>query len=765
MADNLKVDISSLELCTFNIRGLKNTSKANAIINSLKNSKINIIALQETHLIEQDYENYLNHIWQGPIVYAEGTSHSKGLCIMFDSYFKVNDISRIFYNDRILLCSFKVGDEIFFICNIYAPNDPRQKKQFFNSLKDIVKTHLNDYQLQNTIFLGDFNCVLNNRLDIISGEPHSNDLVKSFNSLLLDMELKDLWRINNPNKKDFTWSRKNPLIARRLDYIFANNVLIPFLTDCKILSMEHSDHRLVFCKLEFFKFRRGNGVYKLNSNLFDNNKFKESMGKMINNTIEDLKDSDPIIKWNVLKVKIREFAQQFGKYSKKSKDNQIINLREQLQTLENELVKDPNDENIQREIMTCKSKLEVHNLEKTEAARIRSKIKWIEEGEKCSKYFLGLEKNRAIASTIFKIKNQLNETIFKEQDIVEIFAQHFESIYDDESNIENDDISISLENFLKDVNLKQIKPEDKIILDSPISVEELQTAFKGLNKTSSPGLDGLTMNFYEIYFDELKHTLLNYYNFCFEQISLCENTQRGLISLIHKGKSLKRDEVGNWRPITLSNIDYKIIAKLLANRLKYVVDSIVGKQQQGFIKGRNIANIIRGIDDIMEYERNKNLNDILLIVDFKQAFDKISNSFITQVFKKFGFGDIFIQWIQTILNNRKSCVKNGGYLSRLFEVKCGVRQGCPIAPLLFVIAAEILAQNIIQDQSIQGITFQHANIKIKQFADDTSFFCRSIIDIREILSRLKSFSTFSGLSINLNKCSLLFMGKKTLKKN
>ena len=159
----------------------------------------------------------------------------------------------------------------------------------------------------------------------------------------------------------------------------------------------------------------------------------------------------------------------------------------------------------------------------------------------------------------------------------------------------------TLDDFLNNVCLKQLSNEDKIILDAPISLQELYSALKGLNIDSSPGIDGINTKFYEIFFDDIKLILLEYYNFCFEQLGLCENTQKGLITLIHKGNCLNRDEVGNWRPITLSNVDYKLIAKLLANRLKNVIDSIIGKQQQGFIKGRNIANIIRGIDDIMDY--------------------------------------------------------------------------------------------------------------------------------------------------------------------
>ena len=316
----------------------------------------------------------------------------------------------------------------------------------------------------------------------------------------------------------------------------------------------------------------------------------------------------PFGKWNYLKVKVKEFSQQFGKYNKRVKDDQTTTLREKLQYLENQLAKNCDDLETQKEILNCKTELEVLNFKKNEAAKIRSKTQWIEDGEKCTKFFLGLEKSRAVASTVYKVKNENGKMISKEEEIVEVFAQHFERVYNEKIELESQEIENSLDNFLINVTLKQISDSDKSNLDSPITLDEIVSAFKGLNKLSSPGVDGITMQFYEIFLEDIKHVLLEYYNFCFEQIGLCENTQMGLITLIHKGNSLKRDEVGNWRPITLSNIDYKIIAKLLANRLKYVAGSIVGKQQQGFIKGRNIANIIRGIDDVMDYERKNNLN-------------------------------------------------------------------------------------------------------------------------------------------------------------
>ena len=383
--ENLKVDLKTLDIATFNIRGLRNKNKLNAVIDCLKKTRIKIIALQETHLLEKDYE-YLEQIWDGPIIFSEGSNYSKGICILFDKYFN-DKITHIFSDDRILLCSFKVGEEIFYLCNIYAPNENNDKKYFFNSLQNTIRKHVNDQQIMKTLFLGDFNCVGNNKMDIISGEPHSQEVVLCFNNMASNLEINDIWRLHNPNAKEYTWSRNNPMIARRLDYIFAGNFLIPFLTNCIIKSMPHSDHRLVYCSLEFFKFKRGNGTYKINSSLFENSIFKDNMSKLINENIENLIDVDPIIKWNIVKAKIKELAQQFGKFNKINKDNEINALSDKLQLLETELANDIDNDGKQKDVLDIKSRLELLNFEKTEAAKIRSKLQWIEEGEKCTKFF------------------------------------------------------------------------------------------------------------------------------------------------------------------------------------------------------------------------------------------------------------------------------------------------------------------------------------------------------------------------------------------
>ena len=120
--DHFNTDMQDLKIATFNVRGMKTSLKQDAIIKRLADLKLNIVALQETHSLEADF-NLLKSKWQGPIVYSEGTKQSKGLCFLFNDYFRNSNVEVIAKNDRILLCSCDIGNRKLYLCNIYAPNE------------------------------------------------------------------------------------------------------------------------------------------------------------------------------------------------------------------------------------------------------------------------------------------------------------------------------------------------------------------------------------------------------------------------------------------------------------------------------------------------------------------------------------------------------------------------------------------------------------------------------------------------------------------
>ena len=131
----------------------------------------------------------------------------------------------------------------------------------------------------------------------------------------------------------------------------------------------------------------------------------------------------------------------------------------------------------------------------------------------------------------------------------------------------------------------------------------------------------------------------------------------------------------------------------------------------------------------------------------------------------FDMGEEFIKWIKVLLQDRISCVRNAGYITPFFEMSRGVRQGCPISPLLFILAVELLAISIRNDENIKGIHIPGSprTLKIMQYADDTTLFLRDMIDFREVLSKIKLFATFSGLYLNSSKSIAMMISDKSQK--
>ena len=145
---------------------------------------------------------------------------------------------------------------------------------------------------------------------------------------------------------------------------------------------------------------------------------------------------------------------------------------------------------------------------------------------------------------------------------------------------------------------------------------------KSFQNNKSPGEDGFSKEFYETFFDLIGIHFLNSYNEAFTkgQLSICQ--RRGVICLIPKDDSCPI-ELSNWRPLTLVNADYKILAKVIGQRIESILSSLINSDQTGFIKGRFIGQNVRLLNDIMEYTEAKNLPGILLFIDFRKAFDTI----------------------------------------------------------------------------------------------------------------------------------------------
>ena len=192
----------------------------------------------------------------------------------------------------------------------------------------------------------------------------------------------------------------------------------------------------------------------------------------------------------------------------------------------------------------------------------------------------------------------------------------------------------------------------------------------------------------------------------------------------HLSRLLKRKEKiapsKNWEPISLVNVDAKIMSKVIATRIKNVLPSIIHHNQTGFMKDHYIGETVRSIFDILDFTVKENIPGLLIFIDFQRAFDSLEWNFLLRCLESFNFGFSLIRWVFTFYNNIESCVINNGIISDFFTLERGVRRGDPLSPYLFVIAAKTLAISIQQNSMIKGITITRNETKLLQYADDTT---------------------------------------------
>ena len=168
--------------------------------------------------------------------------------------------------------------------------------------------------------------------------------------------------------------------------------------------------------------------------------------------------------------------------------------------------------------------------------------------------------------------------------------------------------------------------------------------------------------------------------------------------------------------MTILNTDYKILTKAPANRLQPLLTKIIAADQLGYIKGQQIIGNVRIINDIMSYTDLRKNPGFITLIDFEKAFDSVEWPFLLKTFK---FGNNFIHWITILYTKIQSCISNNGYFSELGR---GIRQGCPISALLFILLAEVMAIHIRNNGKIKGINVGKQIYKISQLADDTTLF-------------------------------------------
>jgi len=243
-----------------------------------------------------------------------------------------------------------------------------------------------------------------------------------------------------------------------------------------------------------------------------------------------------------------------------------------------------------------------------------------------------------------------------------------------------------------------------------------------------------------------------------------DNFVLGIMTLLYKKKN--RQQTKNYRPIILTNTDYKIYIKIIVDKLGKTAYRIIHPNQAGFIPGRNIHDHMRLTRSMIHYCKTYEKNGYILSLDQKKAYNKIAHNYLWHVLEKYGLLQKFIQKIQQLYKNAQTIVSVNKVLPQAIKIRRGVRQGCLMSCLLYDIVIEPLAKSI-RKSSLEGFKIQglEEKVLVSLFADDTLVYMNEKNNNKILKQTIRNFCKASTAKFNNEKSEILLIDTKEYRNN
>lgn len=743
--------MSGLKLCTWNVKGIHTPMKRRKVLNYLKKEGVQIALLQETHLNDTEHLK-LQQGGFNQVYFSSFTSRSRGVAILThkNSNFRILDCKKDALGCYVIIKGIISGEEIT-ILNIYNPPGlPTQLlSSAFSEVVNLCSKH--------TIIGGDLNCHLCPTIDkspsgTLSLSPHA----KFVNAFCEDTDYTDVWRAQHPTDREYTFFSHTKQCFTRIDYFLLPRSLLHSVIYCSIGPIIISDHAAVFLEYKLLHPLTRGRYWKFNPLVLTDEKFTSYFRdefKFFYSTNSASTNNSSLL-WETTKAFSRGIIISYTSTKKRRQAEQIKIIESKLRRAERECGERPSSQKI-KEMSALRSALDTLLTMQASNQISFAKQKLYESGNKAGRYLAYLTKKKANSQTIGSVMDDHGKLSFDTLNINSTFKTFYENLYKSE---QQPDSLRKMEDFFLSLNLPCLSEERRATLNAPLSKGEILSAIRGLQSGKSPGPDGLSVEFYKEFPDILIEPLLEMFNDSLAKNTLPRSLREANISLILK-KGKNPDDCASYRPISLLNVDQKILSKVLALRLEKLLPTLINEDQTGFIKGRNSYNNMRRLLNTIQYFQHYSKSGVVISLDAEKAFDRIEWSYLFHTLNTFGLGTTFINWVKLLYRNPLSAVLTNGLCSPYFNVFRGTRQGCPLSPLLFALAVEPLAEAVRKNSNIGGLKIANKEHKITLYADDILIVMTDPeTSIPSLIETINAFSSFSGYKINFTKSEAMPLG-------
>ena len=732
-----------LRFCTINIRGLSE-SKFSCVAEYFAKFKLDFCFLQETMISDDVTCRSFSSRWLGPSFWALACRRRGRVAILCSDRFR-NNVS-VWQKDsdgRVLSILVTLDDIKLNLVNVYTPTYPTERKTFFQSLHSFF------FPNSELILGGDFNCY-DSLLDKMGGTARID---KSLSDLKSSCALRDAWRLKHPRERHFTWFNHNRTIASRLDSFLISRSLCGQISACKIWPCLRSDHDFVILDIELSGLlKHGPGVWKINNSLLEDEHFCSSIEDLIDTFISfrHVFSSTKEL-WDALKDDVKRVTVDFSRRRSRERAREKVPLTNRLIALKNRLALGLRSD--AQEILVLEASLRAIYDKELEGSKIRSRVKWLEEGELPSRYFFSLERQRHERTLVSSVFNSEGSEVSSLPEIIEVHEKYYDNLF------ANDEMDLAVQNELLSHVSARLPDARCASCEGSLSLAEASEALKLSNRNRTPGPDGLSIEFYLTFWSRLGPLLVDTFNESLTEGVLCDSMKASVTRLVHKKDD--RRLLKNWRPISLLNVDYKICSKAISLRLVSVLECIVNPDQTCSVPGRSISSNVILLRDCLNYIEQTDETGILISLNQEKAFDRVNRSFMLRLLEHFGFGPSFVNCIRTLYNGANMRILVNDFLSRPVFLRRGVRQGDALSPLLYVLCVEVLACKIRASENIRGFLLPGARglqFKVAQYADDTTAIVKDYRSLVCLFEAISLYERGTGAKLNRSKTKAMWLG-------
>lgn len=722
-----------LNLATYNVRTLSNCTKLMELQEEIKNIKFDVIGLSEVRrkgvgYVEMD---------DGHILHYRGTESGRtsGVGFLVHRSWKNNIVECDGSSDRLIRLVLRLNERYTIqIIQAYAPTQSysdEEVEDFYEELQNLKERGKAHFQM----VMGDFNARIGSRVqdDTAVGKFGYGDRDERGDRLVAFAERNNLVITNSFFQKRFhrKWTWKSPNgSTSEIDYILSNN--INNINDCSVLNNFNtgSDHRMVRCKFRAnIKLERSKLVKRAKPrvDLMKLRHNKTSFQLELHNKFSTLQTEDTSTAdlTNIVTQEIVKAADKFGggdsqQRSKLSRETiELINKRRSMNnqhhTGNNETEFSSICKSIRKNITKDIRKYNVDLIKDT-----------VEKGKSLKKLHKKLYPK---AKDITAIK-LLDNTVTTNRDmILRRMVEFYSDLYDDPDTYPKEHSNHNINDQLPDVLPSEVR---KAITDS--------------KSGKAPGEDDLSIDVLKESGKEVDKMMAKIFTDCLREQNIPDKWKSANIILIHKKGD--KEDLKNYRPISLLPTLYKLLTKILSNRLKRKFDENQPKEQAGFRGGYSTMDHIQVVKTLIERSEEYELPLCMAFVDYEKAFDSIKTDAIINALKNQGIPIGYVTLLSNIYNKATANLKLQDKTEK-FNIRKGVRQGDTISPKLFTAALEEVFKRLEWQE--RGININGTFLSHLRFADDIVVFANTPEELQKCLQELTNASEMVGLKMNIDK--------------